>query len=79
MEQTNTTKKNKMMALQSIEREANNSNAFIPVPRLKISASVTRVCNGGWTCWVQTSEFGALKLKYRRAAYGYRLLIEPAA
>jgi len=81
MEQTNTTKKNKMMAeLQSIEIEANNSNGYVPVPRLKITETVrTRVCNGGWTCWVRTSEFGVLKLKYRRAAYGYRLLIEPAA
>ena len=70
---------NRLAELQSIERESNNSNGFIPMPRLKIIETVkTRICNGGWTSWVRTSEFGVLKLKYRRAAYGYRLLIEPA-
>ena len=70
---------NRLAELRSIEAEANNSNGFIPMPRLKIIETVkTRICNGGWTSWVRTSEFGVLKLKYRRAAYGYRLLIEPA-
>ena len=71
---------NRLAELQRIVIEANNSNAFIPIPRLKIIETVkTRLCNGGWTSWVRTSEFGVLKLKYRRAAYGYSLLIEPAA
>ncbi len=69
---------NHLAELQRIVREDNHSNWFFPMTRLKITETVrSRVCNRGWTDWVRTSEFGMLKLRYRRAAYGYRLLIEP--
>lgn len=72
------TDNNHLAELQRIMIEANNSHAFTPMPQLKITETVrSRRCNGGWTDWVRTAEFGMLKLMYRRAAYGYSLLIEP--